>query len=193
MTQRHDPAPVQEPGIGGPVDLAGIEAYRRVRMLAICVLLVVTIAILVMAMWGWLDWPEDFAPRRWLPIGILALHGYVCASLALSISTGNRTETRLVIGAAALAAGVGVLVTSGCAALLLDLDPAFPAVWRTVLPVIASYPAVLPVTLAASILADRRYKRLGKTAEEAKQGQWQKGRPKPPLVQMLWPFAGLRD
>lgn len=160
MTQPPELSQVQEPGIGGPVDLAGIEQYRMIRSWLVLLLLAVTVAMIIISMTGWLDWPEDFAPRRWLPISILVLHGYVCAVLALSIPAGNPVENRLVFGAAALAAGLGVLVTSGAAALLVFLDPAFPPVWRTILPVIASYPAVLPVTLPASILAYRRYKRL---------------------------------
>lgn len=151
---------VEEPGIGGPVCLESIQRCRNVRMPAIIALLAVTIAIIVIVAAGWLDWPEDFAPRRWLPIGTLAVHGYVCAMLAITIRTGNRIENRLVFIAAALAAVLGVLMTSGCAALLFFLDPASPPGWRIVFPIIAGYSAVLPVTLPAAILADRRHKRL---------------------------------
>ena len=44
MTERREITPIQEPGIGGPVDLAGIERYGRIRSLRGCCFVVAMFA-----------------------------------------------------------------------------------------------------------------------------------------------------
>lgn len=167
MTQRHESTPIQEPGIGGPVDLAGVERYRKHRLLPMFLLLAVMIASVISAAEGWLAWPADFPLHRWLPPSMMAMEGYLCAMFALSIPAGNRAENRLIYLAAAQAAGLGIFAAAGCAALFYVLDPASPPGWRIAVPLLAGYATVLPVTLPPMFLAERRRKRLVRAAEQA--------------------------
>jgi len=160
MSERPENARAQEPGIGGPVDLAGIARYRKQRTVAILVLATALIAVVISSAEGLLAWPEVFPLRLWLPISVVAMQGYVCAILALSIPAGNRTENRLVYLAAALSAGLGVAMAAGIAALFFTLDPNSPPSWRIAIPLLAGLAAAAALTAPISFLAERRRKGL---------------------------------
>jgi MFS family permease len=168
MSERPEVARAQAPGIGGPVDLAGIPRYRKQRTVTTFTLLAVMIAVVMSAAEGWLAWPAEFPLRRWLPPNGMVMQGYMCTILALNIPAGNRTENRLVYLAAALSAGLGVAMAAGCAALFLVLDPASPPGWRIAIPFLAGIAAAVAVTAPMTFLAERRRKRLeAGGAEEA--------------------------
>lgn len=168
MTTLPERTRAQAPGIGGPVDLAGIARYRKQRTVARFMLLAVMIAAVISAAEGWLAWPAEFPLRRWLPPSGMVMQGYVCAILALSILAGNRTENRLVYLTAALSAGLGVAMAAGCAALFFVLEPASPPSWRIAIPFLAGLAAAAALTGLPTFLAEGRRKRLETgSAEEA--------------------------
>lgn len=160
-------AKIQEPGIGGPVDLAGIERYGRIRFLPMFLVVVVMLAVIISSAEGWLDLPVEFPFHRWLPGSAMMVLVFLWAFHALSIPAGNKTETWLALLAALLAIGLGVAGTFGSAALLFFWKPAPPNGVVFMLPVLGGYVAVLALILPASILANRRYKRLVRAAGES--------------------------
>ena len=167
MTQQHNPAPIQEPGIGGPVDLAGIARYRKIRLLAMLLLWVVMTGVILSSGEGWLVWPVEFPFHQWLPGSAMALFAGLWGYHALHIPTGNKTETWLALLTALLAIGLGITGTVGGAALLSLWRPSPPNSVIFLLPVLGGYATALSLTFPATILANHRYKRLAARAERA--------------------------
>ncbi len=167
MMEQRDMAPTQEPGIGGPVDLAGIARYRGVRMVLIFLLLAVSGAVVISAAEGGLDWPEDFPLRDGVPLIKLALNVNMWAMLALVVPAGNRTENWLVCLLALPSMGLGILGTFGCAAIFFvwELTPLWGV--HFVAPMLGGYAAVLPLVLPPAFLAFRRHNRLVRATREA--------------------------
>ena len=167
MTEQRYMAPTQEPGIGGPVDLAGIERYRTIRIVVLSILLAVNFAAIMAKAEGWLDWPGGLPLSAWNPFFISLLGFLGWEVLALGIPTGNKTETWLAFFAALLAICLGLIGTFGSAALLSLWKPAPPNAFFSAIPMLGGFATVLPLTLPASILANRRYKRLVRAAGES--------------------------
>lgn len=165
MTQQDAQTQRQEPGIGGPVDLAGIKAYRKVRTLAVALLLAITIAVIMISMTGWLDRLGD-SPLRVAPtIRGLTVQAFAWAAFALTIEAGNKTETRLACLGALSTIVVGLLCVLGSAALLEWWAPGLPFWLGVTLSSLAGLAAVLSLILPLAIAAHRRYKRLLPPAE----------------------------
>ena len=167
MTQQQKLAPTQEPGIGGPVDLAGIAWYRKVRVVLILSLLAIWGAVLISVAEGGLDWPEGFPLRDGAPLIKLILSLYMWAMLALVIPAGNRTENWLVCLLALPSMGLGILGTFGCAAIfsVWELTPLWGV--HFIAPMLGGYAAVLPLVLPPAFLAFRRESRLVRATREA--------------------------
>lgn len=169
MTEPHDSAPIQEPGIGGPVDLAGIERYRKIRALVVSLLAVAMFATVVAHALSGLDWPEESFMRGGPSVSTLAMQAFLCALLALmSANSGNRTETRLACLGALWAAVIGIMATLGCAALLALWAPAWPAAPRVVASLFAGYAAVAPLTISWALFTHGRHRRLVARTKEAR-------------------------
>lgn len=166
MTQPQNSAPIQEPGIGGPVDLAGIARYRKIRLLATLLLWVVMTGVILSSAEGWLVWPVEFPFHRWLPGSMMMVFVFLWGYHALHIPTGNKTETWLALFTALSAIGLGSMGTVGGAALLSLWRPSPPNSVILLLPVLGGYATALSLTFPATILANRRYKRLVRAVEE---------------------------
>ena len=159
MSERPDNARAQEPGIGGPVDLAGIARYRKVRSWAVALLALAVVAVMATA-GNWLVLPEySFLPGS-LRIGTLAVPGFAIAYLALTVDAGNRTETRLACLGAVWAVAAFTLAAVGAAALLALWVPDAPIWLQATLIVLSGYAVSTPPALGATWLARRRRKRL---------------------------------
>jgi len=154
------PTPVREHGIGGPVDLAGIKAYRRVRTLAVALLLAVTIAVIIISMTGWLDLPGDLPLHVAPTVEGLAVQAFAWATFALTVEAGNRTETRLACLGAFCSIVVGLLCVLGSAVLIELSAPGLPFWLGVTLSSLAGLVAVLSLTFPWAIVAHRRYRRL---------------------------------
>lgn len=164
MTKPLTPTPNQEPGVGGPIDLAGIEAYRKFRTLAVALLLAVTIAVIIISMTGSLDRPGGFPLRVAPTFRGLAVQAFAWAAFALTVEAGNRTETRLACLGALWAIVVGLLCVLGSAALLELWAPGLPFWLGVTLSSLAGLAAVLSLILPWAVLTHRRYKRLLQTS-----------------------------
>ena len=159
MTERPENARAQEPGIGGPVDLAGIARYWKVRSWAVALLALAMVAVMATA-GNWLVLPEySFLPGS-LRIGTLAVPGFAIAYLALTVDAGNRTETRLACLGAVWAVAAFTLAAVGAAALLALRVPDAPIWLQATLIVLSGYAVSTPPALGATWLARRRRKRL---------------------------------
>ena len=166
MSERPENARAQEPGIGGPVDLAGIARYWKVRSWAVALLALAMVAVMVANAGNWLVLPEySFLPGS-LRIGTLAVPSFAIAYLALTVDAGNRTETRLACLGAAWAVAAFTLAAVGAAALLALWVPDAPIWLQATLIVLSGYAVSTPPALGATWLARRRRKRL-EAAEEA--------------------------
>ncbi len=166
MTEQHVQTQPQEPGLGGPVDLAGVERYRHIQRLAISLLALIMFASLVTIAVAWPDLPERSAwPGAPTGAGVVVL-GFVFAMLALTVDAGNRTEIGLVCLGTLWAIVIGILSTLGCAALLEFWAADLPAILQLIVSLLAGYAAVQSFTLPWAILARRRYKRLLRAAEQ---------------------------
>lgn len=166
MTERREITPIQEPGIGGPVDLAGIERYRKIRTLAVGLLVVAMFATLVALALSGLDRPEESSLRGGPSVGTLAIQAFLCAFLAfLFADTGNRTETWLAYLGALWAAVIGILATLGCAALLALWATTWPVPLRVIASSFAGCAAVAPLAISWALFTRGRQKRLRRAVE----------------------------
>ena len=160
-------APIQEPGIGGPVDLAGIARYQKVRMTAIFLLLALLVGVNIASGEGWLDWPVDFPLREKIPLGFMAFNVFAWATFALQVHAGNRVELALVFFTVPLAVGGGSLTMLSIA---YQLDSRLDAPVHLGLfllpPITAGYMMALSPLMLGIIQGNRRYKRL-RAEEEA--------------------------
>lgn len=160
------PGKTQEPGIGGPVDLAEIERFRKIRVGVIFVFLAVMIGVVVANAEGWLDWPDDFHLRGAFPLHLMAINVFAWAMLALSVRAGNRTELWLVFLTVPLATGGGLVTTLSIASSLLALDEVTAPLGRlTIVPFLAGLMMALSPVMPGMIQGNRRYKRLVRAAE----------------------------
>ena len=164
MTQQVDPAPIQEPGIGGPVDLAGVERFRKIRSLAGASLALAMFAAVVTISLVWPDGPARFPLRSAPSASGLVMLAFVLPHFALSVDVGNRLESRLACLGAVWAIVLGISCTLGGAAVLDFWAPALPR-WLSVAGYyLEGFVAVLSYTLPWTILAHRRRKRLVRAA-----------------------------
>ena len=169
MTQQHDPAPIQEPGIGGPVDLAGIEGFRKVRTIAVALLAAAMFATTVANAFVGLDWPEA-PPFNGAPsVFALVMQGFIWAILMLAVDAGNRVEGCLACVGALWGVVAGTLSTLGCAALLSLGAPSLPIWIQVAACLLAGYAVILPLAVPLMIFAHRRRKRLVGAAENEEQ------------------------
>lgn len=166
MTQQQIPASTGEPGIGGPVDLAGIERYGRIRALVGSLLTVAMFATVVALALSGLDRPEESSLRGGPSVNTLAIQAFLCALLAFMFAdTGNRTETWLAYLGALWAAVIGVLVTLGCAALLALWATTWPVPLRVIASSFAGCAAVAPLAISWALFTRGRQKRLRRAVE----------------------------
>lgn len=167
MSERPENSPAQAPGIGGPVDLAGIARYRKVRAWAVALLALAMVAVMVTSAGHWPIWPDySFLPGR-LSSSSLTLPGFATAYLALAVDAGNRVETRLACLGAIWAVAAFTLTSIGVAALLAHGAPDAPIWLQVLLIVLSGYAVSTPPALVATWLAHRRRKRLEASDEEA--------------------------
>jgi hypothetical protein len=159
MTGNQEAAFIQEPGIGGPVDLAGIKRYRVIRLVPMFVLFTLFGGIMLGAGYG-LDWPARFPLRDEVPLKKLAGIVVVCGTFALAVPAGNTAENRLVYLLTLLSMGQALLGTFGCAAIFVmrNVTPLWGV--PSVAPMLAGLGAALPLIAPPTYLAFCRYNRL---------------------------------
>lgn len=161
MTGHTEIAPAREPGIGGPVDLAGIRRYQRWRVVGVLLLAIsATVSAAVSFKIG-LDWKGASTSSFYLPASVLTMHAY-CAALVvlMAAEAGNVTESWLAFLGALWAVVVAVVVVIGVSAILALLASEWPVWLRLFASLLAGYAVILPPALAAAWLAHRRRKRL---------------------------------
>lgn len=167
MTERPGNAAVQAPGIGGPVDLAGIARYRKLLAGVTVPIWIAVLAAVVANSHLRLEWPGESPLHQGPGVTALVLQAGVWAHITLAFtSAGNKTEARLAGLGAVWAAAIGVVMAIGSGALLAWWAPGWPHVVRLMAAILAGYAAIIPPLLVVWRLTNRRFKRL-EAAEEA--------------------------
>lgn len=161
MTRSPEYTAAQEPGIGGPVDLAGIKRYQRVRIVAVLVLAVGASVATAMALVSRPDWNGGSASQFDLPANAVIMHAYFAAFIVLmATEAGNVTESWLAVLGALWFALMGALALVGIAAALAVLVPEWPGWLRLSATLFAGFAVMVPPALVDAWITYRRCKRL---------------------------------